>query len=358
MPQTQPAEFSEFHRLKKRLAIAFASLVAVTGIGAVGFWVIGGGEYGLIDAIYMTVITLTTVGFTEVIDMSANPGGRIFTIGLLMLGMGIVAYSVPMMAAFLIEGQLHHIFSRRRMQKIISHMQDHYIVCGDTSTTWHVAEELIRTNRNMVLVTPTEENLNQATEILGELPGIVGDPSDDEVLENAGIKRAIGVVVCMESDKDNVLVVLTARRLAPAARIVASTERSEKEGKLRAAGANAVVSPSRIGGLRMASELVRPKVVSFLDRMLLDPRGSLRVEEVSIPEGAPTIGRSLESLGVDDVAGSIMLAVRYSNDNFKFKPSPDTVLEPGMTFVVMADTEACSRLEHQLAGKRRSTRAL
>ena len=154
MPQTRPAEFSEFHRLKKRLGIAFASLVAVTGIGAVGFWVIGGGEYGLIDAIYMTVITLTTVGFTEVIDMSANPGGRIFTIGLLMLGMGIVAYSVPMMAAFLIEGQLHHIFRRRRMEKSIAQLSDHYVVCGDKASSWYVAEELIGTGRSTVVVTP------------------------------------------------------------------------------------------------------------------------------------------------------------------------------------------------------------
>lgn len=356
MRRNSPVEHSEFRRLRRRLGIAFAALIGVTAVGAVGFWIIGGRSYSLVDALYMTVITLTTVGFTEVIDMSANPAGRVFTMGLLVVGMGIVAYSVPMMAAFLIEGQLHNIFSRRRMQKSIEEMHDHYIVCGDTTTAWYVAEELLLTNRSMVLVTPDEGSMETATAVLGELPGVIGDPSNNDVLVNAGIERASGVVVCMESDKDNVLVVLTARRLSSTARIVAATERPETDEKLRVAGASAVVSPSRIGGLRIASELVRPKVVSFLDQMLRDDRGSLRVEEVTIPDGAPTIGKTFESLNVEEVAGSILLAVRDPAGNFKFKPEPETIVEAEMTLVIMADAEGCSRLERQLAGRRRSTR--
>ena len=156
-------------------------------------------------------------------------------------------------------------------------------------------------------------------------------------------------MACMESDKDNVFVVLTARRLAPAVRIVASTERIETEAKLTSVGANAVVSPSRIGGLRIASELVRPQVVSFLDQMLRDKRSSLRVEEVTVLEEARMASRTVGGLKVNEIDGAVLLAVRHPETGaFEFKPSPETPLEPGMTLVVMADAEGISRLEKRL----------
>lgn len=342
---------AEFRRLKRRLSLALLALVAVTGVGIVGFAWIGRGEHGLVDAIYMTVITLTTVGFGEIIDMSAHPQGRLFTVLLLLVGMGIVAYTVPMLAAFVIEGQLHHIFSRRRMQKTIAQVDHHYLVCGDTAAAWYVAEELLRTGRAVVLVTPSEEALEDAAARLGDPPRLAGDPTDDAVLLEAGIARAAGIVLCMESDKDNVLGALTARRLAPRARIIASTERAATEPKLRAAGADAVVSPSRIGGLRIASELVRPKVVSFLDQMLREPGGSLRVEELTVPgDGRPTVD-TVRALAVDELSNALLLAVRHAGrEGFEFKPEPDTRLEPGMTLVVMTDAEGRARLERRLRG--------
>ena len=153
----------------------------------------------------------------------------------------------------------------------------------------------------------------------------------------------------MESDKDNILVVLTARRLAPKARIVASTERLQTEAKLRTAGVDAVVSPSRIGGLRMASELVRPTVVSFLDRMLRDGKRGLRVEEVTAKPDSKAVGQSLGSLGVHDVDGALVLALRSTGAlDYDFKPSPETEVEPGMTLIVMADVAGRTRLEEIL----------
>jgi voltage-gated potassium channel len=339
------SEAAEFFRIRRRIRLALGALVLVTMIGVLGFVIIGGNQHDLVDAIYMTVITLTTVGFGEIIDMASNPAGRVFTVLLLLVGMGIVAYTVPMVAAFIIEGQLHHIFSRRRMQKSIADLAGHFIICGDTEASWYVAEELLRTRREAVVVAPTEDALTDAQDRLGEFLGLVGDPSNDDTLLAAGIERAAGLVFCMGNEKDNVLGVLTARRLAPSARIVASTEHADTEMKLRTAGADAIVSPSRIGGLRMASELVRPTVVTFLDRMLRDQEKSLRIEEVTVPPQAQVEGRRLDSLQFG-AAGAVLLAVRSPDTGaFTFNPAGETDLVPNMTLVVMADADGHDRLK-------------
>jgi voltage-gated potassium channel len=197
----------------------------------------------------------------------------------------------------------------------------------------------------VVLVTPSESLLTDIQERVGEIPAIMGDPSDDDVLLEAGIDRAAGVVLSMLEDKDNVLGVITARRLNRTARIVAATRVQETIPKLQAAGADAVVSPSRIGGLRIASELVRPKVVSFLDQMLRDKGGSLRVEEITIPSTADVAGRTLSSLQINETAGAVLLALKKpGSGEVVFKPDADTALEPGLTIIVMADHEGLARI--------------
>lgn len=335
---------AEYHELRRHLLYALGALLLVTMLGTVGFWIVGGPEYGLIDAIYMTIITLTTVGFTEVIDMSQNPAGRIFTVGLLVLGMGIVAYSVPMMARYALEGHLNHMFTRRRMSKMIDRLTGHMVVCGDREAMWHVTEELVRTGRDTVLVVPSEGWRGEAVSRFPDLPVLVGEVSDDEVLRAAGVERARGVVVCMADEKDTVLGVLTARQLAPSSRIVAASEREETGSKLTTAGADAVVSPSHIGGLRMASELIRPKVVSFLDTMLRDGR-NLRVEEVAV---SPGVGgpRTIGSLDVERVDGVLLLAVRDPDTgDYTFKPSAGTEVKAGSVLIVMVDVEGRRTLE-------------
>ena len=340
------ANFTEYDRLRRQLRIAVGALILVTLIGVLGYAIIGGDDHGLIDALYMTVITLTTVGFGEVIDMSNSAAGRVFTMALLLVGFAIVLYAVPMMTAFVIEGQLLHAFARRRMEKMIKGMTNHYIVAGDTAAVRHVAGELIKTGRQVVVVRPDAAFDGDGADMLAQVPTVRGDPTDDPALQSAGIERAAGLVACMDNDKDNILVVLTARRLAPRARIVASTERPQTEVKLRTAGVDAVVSPSRIGGLRMASELVRPTVVSFLDRMLRDETRGLRVEEVTAKSGSKAVGKTLASLGVNDVDGALLLALRSTaTDEYDFKPSPETELESGMTMIVMADVDGRKRLE-------------
>jgi len=340
---------AEFHRIQKRLELAIFALILVTAIGVVGFMLIGGDGTSLIDAIYMTFITLTTVGFTEIIDMSADPAGRVFTMFLLLGGMGIVAYTMLTLAAFVIEGQLRHIFTRRQMQRRIGRMKEHFIVCGDTFARWYVTEELIKTGRSVVLVTSSQEAIDEAAERLGDIPGVMGDPSDDDILIEAGVLEAAGIVFSMADEKDNLLGVLTARRLSPGLRIIASTERPETIAKLRAAGADAIVSPTHIGGMRMASELIRPTVVSFLDQMLRVGGGSLRVEEVKIRKESPVIGQTLASLQVEEIEGTLLLALsRPGRKDAEFKPGPDTILEAGMRLVIMTEVEGREVLEGRI----------
>jgi voltage-gated potassium channel len=333
------------------------ALFLVTAVGVVGYSIIGRRDHhSLIDAIYMTVITLTTVGYDEIIDMSHNPAGRIFTMGLLLLGAGVVAYSVPMLAAFFIEGQLRHIFTRRRMDRQIDQLRGHYIVCGADAAAWYLAGELRASRLNVVVIVPNDEAEREAFERLGDVLRVVGDPSDDDVLIEGGIERAAGLVACMGSHKDNVLVALAARRLAPRARIVASTESPDTEAKLRTAGADAVVSPSRIGGLRMASELVRPEVVSFLDQMLHDPQAELRVEEIPVPSDSAAVGQTVGWLGVNDLDGALLLAIRNrQTGEFLFKPAPETTLQQGVTLIAMVDAEGRARIERRLRTGRLST---
>jgi voltage-gated potassium channel len=344
----QVRRVSELDSLRRRLKVALGTLVTVTLVGVIGYSVIGRGTHSLIDAVYMTVITLTTVGYGEIIDMSHSPGGRIFTMFLLLGGIGVVAYAMPTLTAFLIEGDLNHLFTRRRMQKKIDDMNNHYVVCGDGTVAAYVTEELAKSGRQVVFVGGSERALAM---VPADVPGFGGDTSDDTVLTDAGIQRAAGVVACMDNDKENILVVLAARRLAPKARIIASTERAETEAKLRAVGADAIVSPTRIGGLRMASELVRPAVVSFLDHMLRAKEANLRVEEVSVGADVAA-GATLADLRIDEVPGAVLLAVRQEHsDAFEFKPPVTTTLTPGLTLVLMVDSSGRERLHARIHGR-------
>ena len=261
-----------------------AGVIAVLIIGTIGYYHISGGEHSLLDTFYMTVITISTIGFGEVIDLSASPAGRVFTIFIAIAGIGFLFYIITNLTAFVVEGELTKSFRSRKMEKRARSFSEHYIVCGMGEVGIHVAHELAATNRPFIALDINREHIEKALEAFPNMVYIEGDATDDNTLLKAGIKQARGIFITTAEDNQNLVVTLTVKQLNPEVRIISRCNELKNGEKMRKAGADAVISPCFIGGLRMASEMVRPTVVSFLDTMLRDKEKNLRVEEVSVPD--------------------------------------------------------------------------
>lgn len=334
--------------LQVRLLWALAFMLGVTVVGTVGFHLIDPGA-GWVRAFFMTAITLTTVGFGHEVAIDSS-GARIFTAFLILVGMGGVLYFVSTATAFVIEGELGHVFRRRRMEKELARLSGHLIVCGSGQTAIYAAKELASVRRRVVLVVSRQEDVEHARSELADVPVLIGDPSRDEILLLAGIQRAAGVVACTDSDKENLVVTLTARQLNPHVRIVTRITDVEGEGKLRKVGADAVVSPNFIGGLRMASELIRPTVVTFLDTMLRDRDLNLRIDEIRVPEGSPALGLPLNGLGLEKVPGALLLAVRESDGTWHYNPLRSGKLTADSVLIFLGSPGDSRALCEQLGG--------
>src|SRR5438270_5138201 len=269
---------------RRRLAFALALLLALMVVSVAGYRVLGGPSVTLLQALYMAVITLAGVGYDEVVNTSHNPPLRIFNMGVVLFGVAITVYVFSVVAAFLVEVELSNPLWRRRMQRRIDELSSHYVVCGLGDTGRYCVRELRDTRTPCVVIELHEENVKKLQELhpdyLQDLLWIQGDATEEEILEKAGIARAKGLISALPHDKDNLVVTVVARQRYPKLRIVArSADRRFSERILRA-GANSTVLPTRIGGLRMASEAIRPAVVSFLDLMLQEQSQTLRVEEL------------------------------------------------------------------------------
>lgn len=333
--------------IRRRLLIAGMAVLTLLAVGTSGYWVIGRGEHRLLDALYMTVITLTTVGYGEIIPLDHHPGGRVFTMVLLLFGAGILVYFASTVTALVVEGQLHHVFWRKRMQKAIAQLKGHIIVAGDGSVAGHVVDELRRVKRDVVEIVPGAAPPAGP----GDLLFVAGDAADEAVLLDAGIARAAGVVTAMESDRENILVTLAARQTNPGLRIVSMLADEKNEQKLRRAGADAVVRPFLTGGLRLASEMIRPSVVTFLDQMLRDRDRNLRIDEIGIGAGSPAVGRSLRELAVDELPGVLLLAlVDPGGAAYRFKPDPATPVAEGAVLIVMGGPDELAAIRRRWGG--------
>jgi voltage-gated potassium channel len=327
-------------------------LLIVFIAGTIGYGLLGGAGHSLLDAIFMTTITLTTVGYEETIDLRSRPGGQIFTIVLLLVGAGTFVYFFSNLTAFLVEGTLERVFWRRRMAREIDRLDGHYIVCGVGNTGEHVVRELAQTRRPFVVVDQQEERLRGLHARYGiDFPVVVGDATEDTVLAAAGLARARGLVACLSSDKDNILITFTARLASPHIRIVARCADPRVEAKLQRAGANAVVSPDRIGGLRLISEMVRPTAVSFLDRMLRDSEQNWRIEEVVVAAGSLLDGAAAGAVRDRAAYDLTVLAVRRTDGGWVYNPDDTLTLESGTAVIFMGSPEARASLERAAAAR-------
>lgn len=328
-----------------KLIWSMGAFLSVLVIGTVGYHLLGGPKYTWLDAFYMTFITVMTIGYGEIIDMSNNPAGRIFTIFIGTLGLGTLWFSFSTVTVFLLETDLNEAWRRRRMEKVIHKLRGHYIICGFGRVGRNVAQELSATNRHFVAL---DENLDMLETLKEKEPTLLllhGDASDDDMLKEAGIAHAKGVFAVTGDDSRNLMISLTAKQMNPNVRVVARCHELRNEEKMKKAGADAIVSPDFTGGMRIASAMVRPHVISFLDAMRKSEHG-LRLEEVKVPESiAP---RPISTLHLRS-ASYVVLAVRTARD-WVFNPPKEFLLEPGYTVIVMASPAGRHELLAALMG--------
>jgi len=336
--------------LRHRLAPALAALAATLLVGVVGYWLLGGGRWSLLDCAYMTVTTVSTVGYGEILPVSETPLGRPFTMLLVLGGLVSMWWFLATVTALLVEGEVRGLRWRRRMGAQVKKMHDHIIVCGAGSTGIHSVRELSAVGVPFVVVDRDGEVLRQVSSAFGGA-AVQGDATHDEVLEAAGIARARGVISALTEDKDNLFVTITARALNPHLRIVAKAIDVRAEGKLKRAGADSVVSPNVMGGLRMVSEMVRPEVTSFLDVMLRNKEQTLRLEEVLVPARSRWSGRPVAEIDIAS-KGLLLLAVRdpaAEGGRFTYNPPGDTVVSGGSVLIVLGEPDKVRTLSGEAA---------
>lgn len=329
-----------------RIAVALSLLVGVIVVGTAGFAAIEG--WSLVDSIYMAVITVSTVGFTEVQTLSAE--GRLWAICLIVLAVATLGYSVSTIIAYLFEGQFAKDVRRRRTMRTLSKIRDHAIICGGGKFGREVAAEFVRSAVPFAVVDRDPES-SEIAAASDEGPLFInGHCDDDATLMTAGIDRARGLISALPEDDSNAFVVMTARQLNPGLVIIsqAADERSIK--KLKLAGANHVVSPYTSAGRRMASLLLRPTVVNFLEEALDVEQTSMQIDEVPVPAGSAAAGQQLGSCGVGKATGAVVLAI-HGPDGTRLNPAGAATL--GSVTLSANDVLVAVGTEEQLQSLRR-----
>jgi voltage-gated potassium channel len=335
---------------KKRILVALTIFLLVFLIGVAGFKILGGPDWSVIDSLYMTAITLATVGYGEVHDLSLNPSARVFVVIYIVLCLGTIAYAVSSITAFVVEGELKNILGRRKMEKELNRLQDHYIVCGSDGTAQVIIKEMLLTRKKFAVIELVKEKVEKLA-ALGPLPIVHGDATEDAALERAAIRKAKGLIACLPTDEENLFVTITARSLNPGLRIVAKCMDPQSQSKMVKAGADSVISPSFIGGMRMVSEMIRPAVTTFLDMMLRERERVLRFDEVTLKAGSHFIGLTLEETKLEGKTGALLVALRRGGaKEFDFNPAKTARLAENDVLVFIATPQMVEELEKYAGG--------
>jgi voltage-gated potassium channel len=326
-----------------RFLIAFFLLLLLILIGTAGYTLIEG--WSIRDSLYMTFITITTVGFSEVRPLSA--AGQRFTIVFLVLSVGTVGYSVTVLITYIFEGQILHVMRERRMKRTIRHLKEHYIIVGGGDVGREAALEFRRSKKRFVIVDrdPSQSDLYRDESI----PFLEGDAINDEVLVAAGIERASGLISALPEDEANVFVVLTARQLNRHLLIVSQCAEERNSRKLIKAGANRVISPKKIAGQRMAAMVLRPNLLNFLDVIVQGSDLDMRIEEVGLGPGSALIGKTLKEAGIGQHTGAIIVGINAPEGRMRINPSTTSTLSSvmlgeGDVLIALGNEEQLGRL--------------
>lgn len=333
-------------RLSSRAMLVLVLLISLLAVGTVGFHFIE--KWGWFTALYGTMMTISTIGAEP--ENQLSNAGRVFNVVLIFLGLGVVGFAIGTLTHAVIQSELGEIFGRRRMEKEIAKLHDHFIICGAGRVGRRVALEVSARGLPLVIVEQDPAKARWAQE--KDFPVIIGDATSEAVLSQARIEHAQGLASAVTSDAQNVYIVLTARGMAPQLPIVARASEEAAESKLLKAGATTVISPYNYAGQRMARMLTRPNVQRFIDTALSslgDGDLDLQIEEVRITERSKLAGSNLAEANVRHGLGVIVLAVRHADGHVNFNPRPDQAIEPGDFLIAMGDSQKLKELE-SLAG--------
>ena len=318
----------------RRVRFGLVALAGVLCIGTVGYRVQG---LGLVDAVYQTVTTVSTVGFREMGEVDRDY--QIFTILLILTGVGTVLYTFTMLLETIVDGQLSMRYWRRRMQRDIDQMQGHIVIAGWGRLGQTIAAQLGRHGRDIVVI-DRDEKIRRSPH-----PFVEGDATEDGVLTAAGLERASTLIAALDADTANVYLTLSGRSRCPSLYIIARARDESADAKLRQAGADRVVNPQHIGGTRIASMTLQPHVLEFVDVIFHDASIEFRLEEVSVPIGSTLDGKSLADSQLRDQTGVMVLAMREPNGAFLPNPSSESIIHAGQVLIVIGTDDQLAALE-------------
>jgi len=324
------------------LVIVILLSLALTAVGTIGYMLIEG--WDLIDGFYMTIITLATVGYSEVHPVS--PSGRIFTIVLIMLGVGFTLYVAGTVVQFIVEGRIRQILGRRRLEKQIGKLRNHYIVCGYGRIGRVLCRYLLHRYLDVVVIEKNEIRIKAMDE--DGVLYLLSSATDEDTLVKAGIQHAKGLFTALATDADNVFLVLTAKQHNPSIFVVARAEQNSTKKTLSAAGANKVISPYAIGARRMAHAVLRPTVIEFLELAFSDENTSIGVEEFVVKAGSCMADKTLIESGIRKELNLIILSIKKADGQLQFNPAADTRIEAGDTVIAVGEEKSMARFSRLL----------
>jgi voltage-gated potassium channel len=326
----------------KKIQRSVTLLLATVLAGTLGYHFVEGMAF--FDALYMTMITISTVGFQEIAPLSTK--GRVVTLFIIATGITIAGYTLGNLLRMFIEGELSKSFGRRKVGRRIAELKDHFIICGCGRIGRLIAQELAANGKDFLVL----ENNPALVEYLEQEDYLylALDATTEETLLAAGIKRARGIVTAVGSDADNVFITLTAKGLNPDIYVLARASEEKNEIKLKRAGATRVVSPYMIGGRRMAQVLIKPTVVDFIDIAIMDSTLGLQMEEAVVQPGSSLVGKNLIESNLRKDYGVIIVLIKKTNGEMIFNPTPDEVLDEKDVLVMLGKKDDMVRMHRKI----------
>jgi voltage-gated potassium channel len=329
-------------RLLRRALMIAGILLVVLSIGTAGFSIIE--RWGLFDAFYMTLITISTVGYQELHPLSG--AGRVFNSFLIFFGVSAMFLAVGALTQTIIELELQDRYGKKRRKRLISELKDHFIVCGFGRVGRNASYEFQRANVGFLVVDRNEERVRRASE--ADMLAIVADATNDDDLREAGVLRARGLIAALPSDAENLFIILSAKTLNPKLMVVTRASEEQAEEKLRRAGADTVFAPYTMAGRRLAHSLLRPHVVEFMDFATSAGGPKIMMEQVCVGGGAKFVSKTVGAMLSDIGLNIVLLAIRHSDGEMIFNPSGDSRISAGDFLIVLGERPSLKKLEQVL----------